>query len=89
MIFKSFYNFSGSFLDLYCLKTYYYTVNYPETLKYWVGVQQSQSYLWGKGVSLAFVGHLSSDGIIIKIPCGVDVLLHQPVLHPFFSYCVG
>ena len=30
-----------------------------------------------------------SNGVIIKIPYGVDVLLHQPALHPIFSYCVG
>ena len=38
---------------------------------------------------LAFVGHPSSDGITIKIPYRVDVLLHQPALHPIFSYWVG
>ena len=32
---------------------------------------------WGEGASLALVGHLSSDGITIKIPYGIDVLLHQ------------
>ena len=26
---------------------------------------------WGKGASLALVGHPTSDGITIKIPCGV------------------
>ena len=31
---------------------------------------------WGEGASLALVGHPSSDGITIKIPYGVDVLLH-------------
>ena len=44
---------------------------------------------WGEGASLALVGHPSSDGITIKIPYGVDVLLHQPALHPVFSYWVG
>ena len=34
--------------------------------------------------SLALVGHLSSDGVMIKMPYGVDVL-HQPALHPIFS----
>ena len=33
--------------------------------------------MW-EGASLALVGHPSSDGVIIKIPYGVDVLLHQP-----------
>ena len=36
---------------------------------------------WGEGAYLALVGHPSSDGITIKIPFGVDVLLHQPALH--------
>ena len=31
---------------------------------------------WGEGASLALVGHPSSDGITIKIPYVVDVLLH-------------
>ena len=44
---------------------------------------------WGEGASLALFGHPSSDGITIKIPYGVDVLLHQPASHPFFSDWVG
>ena len=32
---------------------------------------------WGEGVSLALVGHPSSDGVTINIPYGVDVLLHR------------
>ena len=44
---------------------------------------------WGKGPSLALVGHPSSDGITIKIPYGVDVLLRQPASHPIFSCWVG
>ena len=39
-------------------------------------------------VPLAVVGHPSSDGFTIKMPYGVDVL-HQPALHPIFSYWVG
>ena len=31
---------------------------------------------WGEGASLALVGHPSSNGFKIKIPYGVDVLLH-------------
>ena len=42
---------------------------------------------WG-GVSLALVGHPSSDGVTIKMPYGVDVL-HRPALHPIFSCWVG
>ena len=44
---------------------------------------------WGEGASLALVGHPSSDGVTIKIPYGVDVLLHRPASHPIFSYWVG
>ena len=33
------------------------------------------------GVSLAFVGHSSSNGATIKIPYGVDVWLLQRLLH--------
>ena len=43
--------------------------HFPETLKYWVGVQQGQ----GEGASLALVGHNSNDGVTIKMPYGVDV----------------
>ena len=44
---------------------------------------------WGEGVSLALVDNPSSDGVTIKIPYGVNVLLHQPASHPVFSYWVG
>ena len=44
----------------------------------WVGIQQGQYTSWGEGASLALVGHLFSDGITIKIPYGVYVLLHWP-----------
>ena len=62
----------------------------PSHLKYWVGVQRGQSYLMGRRClySLALVGHPTSDGVIIKMPYGVDVL-HRPALHPIFSYWVG
>ena len=39
----------------------------------------------GEGASLALAGHPSSDAITIKIPYGVDVLLHRPAWHPIFS----
>ena len=32
---------------------------------------------WEKGVSLALVGHSSSDGVTIKMPYGVDVFIDQ------------
>ena len=64
-------------------------VLFPETLKYWVGVQCGLSHLMGEGASLALVGHPSSDGVTMKLPYGVDVLLHWPTLHPIFSYWVG
>ena len=61
----------------------------PKTLKYWVCVQQV-SLTWGvEGASLALVGHSSSDGVTVKIPYGVDVLLHQPASHPVFSYWIS
>ena len=34
-------------------------------------------FSWGEGASLALAGDLSSDGVTIKIPYGVDVL-HTP-----------
>ena len=43
---------------------------------------------WGEGFSLAMVDHPSSDGVTIKVPYGVYVLLNQPALHPVFSYWV-
>ena len=51
----------------------------PKTLKYYGLVSRGVSLTsWGEGASLAlaFVCHPSSDGITIKIPYGVDVLLH-------------
>ena len=44
---------------------------------------------WGERASLALVGHSSSDSFMMKIPYGVDVLLHRPVSHLIFSYWVG
>ena len=41
----------------------------------------------GEGASLALVVQPSSDGIMIKMPYGVDVL-YRPALHPIFSYWV-
>ena len=35
---------------------------------------------WEEGASLALVGHPSSDGVMIKMPYGVDVL-HRPASH--------
>ena len=64
---------------------------FPETLQYWVCVQQGQSYLMGRrclqgeGASLSLVGHPSTDGVTRKIPYEVDILLNQPA----FSYWVG
>ena len=44
---------------------------------------------WGEGTSLALVYPPFSDGITIKIPHRVDVLLHRPASHPIFSHWVG
>ena len=41
---------------------------------------------WGEGASLVLVGHPLSDGVTIKLPYGVDVLLYRPASHPIFSY---
>ena len=58
---------------------------FPKTLKFWVGVQQGQSLTsWTECASLALVGHPSSDGVTIKIPYGLHVLLHQRASHPTF-----
>ena len=43
---------------------------------------------WGEGVSLALVGHQSSDGVTVKMPHDIDVL-DPPALQPIFSYWVG
>ena len=45
--------------------------------------------LSGEGSSLALIGLRSSDGVTIKIAYELDVLLHQPASHPFFSQLVG
>ena len=39
---------------------------------------------WGEGASLALVGHPSSDGVTMKVPYVVDVLLHRSASHPSF-----
>ena len=44
---------------------------------------------WGEGASLALVDHLSGDGVTIKIPYSIDVLLHRPASHPISSYWVN
>ena len=53
-----------------------------------VGVQWSQSSLWGESASLTLVSHPCSDGVTIKVPYWVDVLLHLPSSHPIFSYWI-
>ena len=42
--------------------------------------------VWGGGASFVLVGHLSSDGITIKMPHGVDVL-HGPA--SWSSFAIG
>ena len=42
----------------------------------------------GESASLALVGNHSRDGVMIKMPYGVDVL-HRPASHPIFSYWIG
>ena len=60
----------------------------PETLKYWVGVQQGQSYFMGKRCLFSLGWPLLSDGVAIKMAYGVDVL-YRPASHPNFSCWVG
>ena len=44
----------------------------------------------GEGASITMVGHYSSDGVTIKVPDGVDILLHRPALHCIFpSFPIG
>ena len=55
-------------------------------MKYWTGVQRGKSYLIGARCLFSLMGarcHPSSDGVMIKMPYGVDVL-HQPASHPIF-----
>ena len=42
----------------------------------------------GEGASLPLLGP-TSDGVKIKIPYGVDVLLHRPAPQTIFSYWFG
>ena len=46
----------------------------PKTLKYWVVSSAASLTSWREGASLALVGYPSSDGVMIKMPYGVDVL---------------
>ena len=69
---------------------------FPKNVRHWnTGLVTSRVSLTSGGegaslgASLALVGHPSSDGTTIKIPYGVDVLLHRPASHPIFSYWVG
>ena len=39
----------------------------------------------GEAASLALVGHPFGHGVTIKICYWVDVLLHEPALHPIVS----
>ena len=64
------------------------TVSVSIALEYWVGVQRGSLTSSGEGASLVLVGNPSSDGFMIKMPYGLDIL-HPPVSDPIFSYCVG
>ena len=60
-----------------------------KTLKYWIGVQQVQSYLMGRKCLfsigwLPFYWWYHNENNL-----GVDFLSHQPASHPIFSYWVG
>ena len=43
---------------------------------------------WGECVSLALVGHPSSDGFTLRMPYGVD-FLHRPASQPIYSHWFG
>ena len=56
-----------------------YSRHYPKTLKYpvfCIDVEWGQSYLMGRKCLFSLGCHPSSNGVTIKIPYGVDVLLH-------------
>ena len=61
---------------------------FPETFKYWVGVQWGQSYLMGRrcifGLGLPPFWWLYRNKNALW-----GSVLHQPALHPIFSYWVG
>ena len=42
-----------------------------------MGTSEASLTSWGEGASLALVGHPSSDGIMIKMPYGVEVFIDQ------------
>ena len=42
----------------------------------------------GEGASLVLVGDPSSDGVMVKMPYGVDVL-HQPASKPIYWVLLG
>ena len=52
-----------------------------KNIKIYTGLLSSSASLnpWGVA-SLALVDHPSSDGVTIKIPYRLDILLHQPAL---------
>ena len=49
-----------------------------ETLKYWLVSNRASLTSWGEGAFLALVSNLSSYGVTIKMPYGVDVFIDQP-----------
>ena len=59
-------------------------VAFLKTLKYWVSVQWVSLMSWGEGVSLALVGHLSSDGVN-KNNLWSRSYIMSTSLHPYFS----
>ena len=46
------------------------------------------SLIW-EGASLALVDQPYIDDATVKIPYGVDVLLHWPTSHPMFCFPIG
>ena len=54
-------NYYSHYLDIKKLHR-----DFPQTLKYWVAVQQGRSYLTGRRYFFSLVGHPFGDGVTIK-----------------------
>ena len=75
---------TGFWISTIELIVLYWTLYF--TLRIWNNVMVLSRI--GLASSPALVDQPSGDDILIKIPYGVDVLLHRPALHLIFSYCI-
>ena len=64
-----------------------FPLSYPQDFEIlgWCPVGPVLPHGGGEYAFLVLVGNTSSDGVTLKMPYRVDVL-HQPALHPTFSY---